>query len=334
MSAPVLSMLQFLLRFSSRGGRLSQPLAGYAVLFVIIPVLFCPTVTAKPERAVLDRSIGVGTYPIRIFFTEKSKKVAWRIESICEEAIPSLAEEIGIEEVSAFQIQVISDLKPYLGDSQNDLPRWGVAFAFMESQLMLVDAKRASKAWNSLEKVIPHELSHILLAQRVGSVQMPLWFIEGLAQWQAGQWSILESWRLMEAVWTRKAPPLGRITNSYPRDESGARDAYRISYAAFTFRFGDEFERLPHFLTALKEHGDFYEAFTTYWNEDVGTFYLRFHKAMQDRYSSKLLIFQTGPLFAIVAVVFLFIFLRVKLRNRRKLKKMEKSELGLTFDDD
>jgi hypothetical protein len=302
----------------------------WRVFICLLPVvLLCLPAAAFAKPPDFDQSIGLKSYPVQILYSQKNDRIAQRIAEICEEAIPDMARELGLQDVGPFQIQVIPDFKPYRLSTRNDLPRWGVAFAFMESQLVLVDAKRAATRWNSLEKTIPHELSHILLAQKVGSIAFPLWFVEGLAQWQARQWSLVESWWLMDAVWTGRAPALGQIAAGYPQDESPARDAYRISYAAFTFLFGDRIDELPDFLERVAAFGSFEEAFADFWSEDLYAFYLRFHTSIQKRYSSRLLIFQSGPLFSVAAVVFIIIFIRIKIRNHRRLKQMERSEMGL-----
>jgi hypothetical protein len=297
--------------------------------WLLVCVILCSSVAVWSKPIDFDQSIGLKKYPVQILYAQKNERIAQRIAEICEESIPAMALELGLDDVGPFQIQVIPDFKPYRLSTRNDLPRWGVAFAFMESQLVLVDAKRAANRWNSLEKTIPHELSHILLAQRVGPIAFPLWFVEGLAQWQAGQWSLVESWWLMDAVWTGRAPALGQIARGYPRDESPAKDAYRISYAAFTFLFKNPKEELPMFLDQVRASGSFDEAFAVFCKEDIYSFYLRFHTSIQKRYSSRLLIFQSGPLFSVAAVVFIIVFIRIKIRNRRKLKQMERSEMGL-----
>lgn len=302
--------------------------AAEVAAWLFVSAFICAPSAAGAKPLDFDQSIGLKSYPVQILYSQKNERIARRIAEICEAAIPEMALELGLNDIGPFQIQVIPDFKPYRLNTRNDLPRWGVAFAFMESQLVLVDAKRAANRWNSLEKTIPHELSHILLAQKVGSIAFPLWFVEGLAQWQAGQWSLVESWWLMDAVWTGRAPALGRITSGYPRDESPARDAYRISYAAYTFLFGNRTDELPMFLDQVVSSGSFDEAFADFWHEDLYAFYLRFHTSIQKRYSSRLLIFQSGPLFSIAAVIFIIIFVRIKIRNRRKLKEMERSELG------
>jgi hypothetical protein len=161
-----------------------------------------------------------------------------------------------------------------------------------------------------------------------------LWFLEGLAKWQAGEWSLVDSWQLMNTVWGSKTPNLRRLTDRYPRGEDRARAAYRVSYAAFTYRFGESFEELPRFLDTVARIGDFNNAFEVYWNEAPVVFYARFQKDLERKYHSKLLLFQPAPLFGIMSVLFLLVIFRYIYWKRRKLRKLERLENGLSLDDD
>jgi hypothetical protein len=203
----------------------------------------------------------------------------------------------------------------------------------MDNQIMLVDVKRATLSWNGLEKVIPHELSHLLVAQKVGGVGLPAWFLEGLALWQAREWSLIENWRLMEAVWSNRAPGLGQIYTTLPYDEPRARDAYRVAYVGFTERFEDQMDLVPAFLDELVRAGDFRTAFEQFWNENEYQYYARFGKSLHQRYKSRLLLFQTGPLFTFVALLFVFAVVILYVRNRRKLRRMDDIDPGLSVDD-
>ena len=295
-------------------------LAAVALLFA---AAWAPAQTPQPESIVLDE---VGA---TIEYRAQDKRVADRVAEICLESVPEIADGLGLREVSPFRVFLIPDLEEYGRRMNVKFPEWGVAFAFMEGQVMLVDVKRASNAWNTLEKVIPHELSHILVAQRVGSVQMPIWFLEGLAQWQAHQWSIVESWRLMEAVWGNRAPYLGRIAGGLPADQPSVREAYRVSYAAFQYRFDKDMGLVPEFLDEVAARGEFDAAFEGFWGETQFDFYVRFSEHLVSKYRSGLMLFQTGPLFTLIAVLFVFVILTRWLRNRRRLREMEESERGL-----
>lgn len=296
----------------------------------IVAVVIC---TLVPTTVLAQKVMTVPGQPVTIQFLAGDQKVADRVSAITAEAIPRLSMELGLDRVFPLRVYLISDMEAFQREQGVRLPEWGVAFALMENQVMLVDVKRATNAWNSLRKVIPHELSHLLVAQRVGDVRLPVWFVEGLALWQAGEWSLLENWRLMEAVWTRRAPGLAQVHRTLPAEKTKAHDAYRVAYMGFTERFDSQMDRLPVFLDEVAGAADFGTAFQTFWGESESEYYTRFGESLRKKYRSRLLLFQTGPLFTIVGVLFLIVVLRVRIRNRKKLKRMEQIDRGLSLDD-
>lgn len=288
--------------------------------------------SSGPVRAA-ERVIRVDSFPITIRYSEGDERVADKVAAIAVDEIPRLSGELGLVEMRPIRILLVPDMRSFKRAQDIDLPDWGVAFALMTNQIMLVDVKRASNAWNSLEKIVSHELSHLLVAQRVGEIAIPVWFLEGLALWQAREWSLIENWRLMEAVWSNHAPGLAQIYVSIPRDETNARNAYRVAYAGFTNRFDDQMERVPLFVDEIVRSGDFGAAFEVFWGETEQEYYARFSRLLNDKYRSRLLIFQTGPLFTMMAFLFLFVILRIYIRNRQKLRRMEDLDGDWSLDD-
>jgi hypothetical protein len=302
-----------------------------AVLLTLLFCLLVPVSLVAEDTA--ERVTTVDHYPLTIHYVERDRKVAEEVVSIAEETLPRLTEEIRLDQVAPIRVFLIADMEAFTRTQPLRLPRWGVAFALMENQVMLVDVRRATEAWDTLPRVIRHELSHLLLAQRLGGVGTPTWFVEGLAMWQAREWSPLETWRLMEAVWGRRAPDLRQIQTSLPYDEASARDAYRVAYAGFTERFDGETERLPAFLEEVARSGDFSAAFERFWRETEHDYAVRFAGILENRYHSRLLLFQSGPLLTIAAVLFVLVILRTWVRNRRKLKSLDDHDAGFAHDE-
>lgn len=297
-------------------------------LSLILLVLVVPSLAAAEARVTT-----LSDFPITISYDSSDERVARRVADICSDAIPVLADQIGLGDVKAFNIVLIQDMAAFEREQGINLPSWGVAFALMDNQVMLVDVDRASNAWNTLETVIPHELSHLLVGQRVGPRMLPVWFVEGLAMWQSREWSLIDNWRLMESVWSNRAPHLGQIERGLPGEEARARDAYRVAYIGFTERFEDRTERLPQFLDEVMRQGEFAAGFESYFDEAPVTYYARLHEHLHRKYKTRLLLFQAGPLFSVLSLLFLFVLLRVRLRNRRKLREMEQREDPLSLDD-
>jgi hypothetical protein len=273
-------------------------------------------------------------YGITIDYRASDERVAGMVAAIMEERTPALARELGLRAVEPFSVVLVPDIRDYEERTGYTFPPWGVAFAFPGNGIFLVDVKRATNAWNSLEKVIPHETSHMLLAQRVPGVGMPLWFVEGLAQWQAREWSLLDNWRLMESVWGNRAPRLEQLVSSIPPGEDRAREAYRVAYAAFQHRFDKQMERLSGFLDEVARRGDFGEAFEAWWGEGEYEYSARFAKHLESKYKSGLMLFQTGPLFTLVSVLFVLVVVGRYVRNRRRLRRMDEAERGWTGWED
>lgn len=283
--------------------------------------------------AAQNNAISVDGHPINITFEERNERVAHRVREIIEAELPALLRAVGLREARAMRIEVVDDMRPFRRAFRGNLPVWGVAFALLREQVIVVDAPRATRAWNSLENVIPHELSHLLLAQRVGEVRFPIWFLEGMAQWQAREWSLVDSWQLMNTVWSGKALPLRRLIDRYPGGEEEARAAYRVSYAAFTDLFDGRFEELPEFFDAVNASGSFVSAFESFFGVSFVNYMSAFDDRLERRYHSRLLVFQSGPLFSMASVLFLIAIARHQIRKRRRMKDLEKLERGLPLDD-
>jgi hypothetical protein len=306
---------------------------GLMRLFLLIVLILCISLTSFIDVNAQERVMTLDGYPITIRYLEKDEKVADKVSAVAADAIPRLSRELGLHELKPLRVFLISDMEAFQKEIQVRLPSWGVAFALMDNRVMLVDVKRATHAMNKLDNVIPHELSHLLVAQRVGGVGLPVWFVEGLAMWQAREWSLVENWRLMEAVWGHRAPTLNQVYVGLPREEPRARDAYRVAYVGFTERFDGQMDRIPGFLDEVVRSGDFSSAFEVFWGENEFDYYTRFAVLLNSRYRSRLLLFQTGPLFTIMAVLFLFVVLRIYIRNRNKLKRMEDVDRGSWPED-
>ena len=264
----------------------------------------------------------LSSHPVVIYYNPNEERVARRVAEICEERLDELCAQVGLAQAPPVAIEITDDVGRYRRELGYELPRWGVAFALMGQGKMVVDVQRATRAFNSLESVIPHEFSHLLVAARLPHAPLPIWFLEGLAQWQAGEWTLVDSWQLMNAVWSNKTPKLWQLQNRYPAGEEIARNAYRVSYVAFTRLFEGRTGEVPAFLDEVARRGGFEPGFLEYFGEYPMSFYVRFQEHIQGKYHSRLMIFQSGPLFSLLAAAFLIVAIRFYIRKRRRLKEM------------
>ena len=279
---------------------------------------------AAPLFAADDRTRTLEPLPVTIRYQPRYSRVADKVDQITREELPRLMSELGLPSLHPIEIVVTDDARAYDASLTRRLPEWGVAFAILEEQRILVDVDKATRAYNSLDEVVPHELSHLLVRQRVPHAQLPLWFAEGLAQWQAREWSLVDGWQLMQNVWSGSAPRLDDIARAYPRHEEPAQEAYRISYAAFTELFAEVgFAKLPEFLGVVEARESFGVGFREYWGFSVADYAAYFQDDLEKRYRTKALAFQTGPLFGFAALVFVVVLVRQSFKRRQKYEQME-----------
>ncbi|HET6349013.1 MAG TPA: hypothetical protein VFH88_08020, partial [Candidatus Krumholzibacteria bacterium] len=265
----------------------------------VILVLVLSFAFLVPARAQIPVPISIDAEP-------RYHRIADKVQKICETEVPRIAAELGLTTIQPIQIDITDDMRPYNRAHHGELPEWGVAFAMLEDNQIVVDVRRALREYNSLDEVIPHELSHLLVHQRAPDVRFPLWFLEGLAQWQAGEWSMVKQWQLMQGVWMHSSPRLQDMYHSYPVDETRAQQAYRVAYEGFTELFAEVgFKDLAPFLAEVERRQSFEDGFKEFFGYSLADYQTYFQDDFEKRYGSSFMALQTGPLYAFAGALFL-----------------------------
>jgi hypothetical protein len=290
------------------------------LLFILICAVSLLPVSA-PARATARL---IGTPPITVHAEPRYRRVADKVKKICEREAPRIAAEVGLARMQPLRIDVTDDVAPYHRSHGGRLPEWGIAFALLEENRMVVDVRRATREFNSLEEVVPHELSHLLVHQRAPAARFPLWFAEGLAQWQARQWSLVDQWQLMRGAWTRTSPRLADMYHAYPAEETRAQQAYRVAYAGFTDLFAEAgFDALAPFLAEVERAGSFEAGFRGFFGYSVADYQAYFQDDFEHKYGSAWMALQSEPLLAFAAVLFFAVIARYLIRRRRKFARLD-----------
>ena len=254
----------------------------------------------------------------------RNHPVAAKIGKICEAQGPRIAAELGLSRLEPIEIDVVDDVASYNRQHGGRLPEWGIAFAVLEENRIIVDVKRATREFNSLDEVVPHELSHILVHQRAPDVNFPIWFLEGCAQWQAREWSMVDQWELVQGVWSHSSPRLSDMYGSYPAEETRAQQAYRVAYAGFTDLFAEVgFDDLAPFLGEVERQRSFEGGFRQYFGYSIAEYQAFFQDGFEKKYGSAWMALQSGPLLAFAAGLFLIVILRHRIRRRRKFARLD-----------
>ena len=107
------------------------------------------------------------------------------------------------------------------------------AFAATGRNLIVIDYTRMDRVPFDLEDTFKHELTHILLHQRIGDPYLPKWLDEGIAQWASGGISDImrtgDKDLLQQAVLSHRVLSLTEISSNFPGSPNGLSLAYEES---------------------------------------------------------------------------------------------------------
>lgn len=252
--------------------------------------------------------------------------MAREIEGLLERSAPSIAAEIGLETIAPIRVYLAPDDRAYAALHEGRIPEWGIAFSDVADQILGFDALRIGVGPRPLRAVARHELSHLLVAQRVGAVSVPTWFMEGLAIRQAEEWSLADEWSLTLIAGRTRLPYLEELAGAFPRESDRAALAYGLSYKAVTELLRDRPGALMTLTAFARDRGDFEDAFVSTFGLTPYEYASRFYVLAHRRYRAPGAVINAGPYWLAFALLFVAVYLAKKARARRKLREMEERE--------
>lgn len=112
------------------------------------------------------------------------------------------------------------------------VPQWVSGYAYGSlGRVVLLPERTPSYPDSSLEELLLHELTHVLVARATGGRAVPRWFNEGLAMMAGGPWSLEDRTRLTFAMVRGSERPLSEIDELFGGEPGEVRLAYAVSGA-------------------------------------------------------------------------------------------------------
>ena len=112
------------------------------------------------------------------------------------------------------------------------VPSWISGYAYGSlGRVVLLPERTPSYPDGSLEELLLHELTHVLVARAAGDRPVPRWFNEGLAMMAGSPWSLEDRTRLTFAMVRRTERPLAEVDELFAGEPGEVRRAYALSGA-------------------------------------------------------------------------------------------------------
>ena len=168
---------------------------------------------------------------IRIHWQIGDLEFGQSVVDISEQSLASILDDFALSArdlVNIFIYPTVTDLQETLQLSGSS---WIRGHSFDNFGVILLAASPDSEGIVHLERNIPHELTHALLAQRLGPSydQLPAWLNEGLATLEEATPNSLYPAALEDSYQTDKLLPMASLCASFPFDNDQALLAYAQS---------------------------------------------------------------------------------------------------------
>ena len=113
-----------------------------------------------------------------------------------------------------------------------EVPAWVSGYAYGSlGRVVLLPERTPSYPDGSLDELLLHELTHVLVARAARGRPVPRWFNEGLAMMAGGRWDLEDRTRLTLALVRRTERPLDEIDELFRGEPAEVRRAYALAGA-------------------------------------------------------------------------------------------------------
>ena len=256
------------------------------------------------------------------------RAAAQRLADQAEELRKKTLQMIGVDFKERTRVYLAPDRETYESiQPRSIVPEWSVGVAFPDSNLIIVYTPQAARELGhdyNMVQVFHHEFCHVALGMAIRDVKVPRWLEEGFAQYQAGEWTAGNSFRMTIAYLTGSLIPLNDLMHSWPKGEGRARLAYMESFGfvAFLHRTG----RLPRIIRLMSQGVPAETAVYRATGYSTSVLEKRWSRYMQRRHTWLALIMRPDFIWSSMAVLFLVVYLIVRRRMKKKYRLMELEE--------
>lgn len=245
-------------------------------------------------------------------------------------AAPEIAAQLGLQSPRPVAVYLLSG-RTFSRWSRGLLPDWGIGFANWPDGPIALDIDGITSGAKSLDVVLRHEISHVYLGQSLGGVRPPTWFVEGVAQVQSGEWTLGDTFALVQVASVGALPPLSELAGRFPAGGRPAEMAYRLSLQAV-----QELDRRLQdrggwavLVEATTRTGRFDVAFEEVMGLRLPEFERELSDRLRGRYGWLAAIAGASTLFTLMSLLFVAGAMRAYWRKHRRLAEMEREERGL-----
>ncbi|MFH1562489.1 MAG: peptidase MA family metallohydrolase [Nitrospirota bacterium] len=257
-------------------------------------------------------------------FTESDKKVAERAIQIAEDVYRTITAEFEITPEEPTSIYIFPSRKEINNAGVQD---WVIGQASVgRGNIILIQSPRSNQRI-TLEKIISHEFTHIVLGAVFKKGYLPRWLNEGLSMYEAKEWEFANNIKVGEAYLTKKLFPLSSITYTFPNNEAQAQLAYAQSFDVLLFMMNEYGkDKIIGLIKELASGKEFNFAFKKSLGVNLYELEIAWQKSLKKRFNWICVITNSYLIWLMFPVLCLVVYLIKRQQVKKKIEKWEEEE--------
>lgn len=266
--------------------------------------------------------------PFVIFYTENDKAFADETSSLLKIFYEELSKKIGLELNDTVRTFLCPSEKSFNELTDNLIPDWGEGVADPVQNVIILKSPSQMDDQNHFPKLVKHELVHILIGHSAKNPRdLPKWFNEGIASYLSADERVSSGEAISKALISDSIIPLDEIDGVLRFQRTKATLAYEESYSFTAYlveNYG--FENMVNLIQELQTEKTFAHVFRDVYGIDLFEAEIAWYQYMEKKYRWHFLLDFENYLWISILLLFILVFLAIKLRNRRTLKKWDEEE--------
>ncbi len=265
-----------------------------------------------------------------VFYLDSDSKNAQNILNTLTEEYPQLCEAIGSKLITSINIFLTNSENLYKNIVGKSFPDWSSGAALPAHQVMVLKSYYTNQ---DIHKIAIHELTHLLIDQATKSKPIPRWLNEGLAVYFSREKNFASTSLISKALMTQSIIDLSDIDYVLTFHKSKAQLAYQESYLAVKYlieTYG--LESVRNIINQIAISHDYDTAFLNTLGMGIYDFEYEWFQYIRDNYRWHFLADFDIYLWMSLPLLFIVIFIIIRIRNRKTLKRWESEEA--LFDED
>ncbi len=273
----------------------------------------------------------LATAHFRIFFSDKDRRLAEALAAEVEAIYDDVVGDIGVAPRAGTDVYLESTHEAFQQrqPQQDKVPEWAVGLAYPAQNLIVLKAPAAA-LYGRVDpfRTFRHELAHLTLHQALDGVPVPRWLDEGLAMYEAREWTLRTTAVLSTLTLKKAFIPLATLTNEFPVSFGEAEAAYALSFSMVAYLLNRQGrERFHAFIREVQAGRTLSQSSQAAFGLSFYDLEERWHRYLRIRYTWVPVVTSSAALWFAASLLFLWVYVRKQRAARRKVAEWVLEEM-------